>query len=276
LAVRQATCCRHLEPVCRIKLGKKFLQEPCLASACWGHNRNELWSSLLQRPHPQEIQLQQILPPTDEWWPTNEPSCSHLDEGKHAQRLALALDLDEMHLAKEEGVLGCCGRSPSYHYLVRTSRLLQTGSHVHCVSRHQEIARRLVARCHDFARVDAHPEQQPPPKERIGGDSLAQCQGSCQRSFRVIAMGSWQAKDRHDGIPDELLEGPTVLLNDTLGVGVVAAHQGANIFEVEALAQFCRASHIGKEDGHELSLFWHERTSTATMAGKANLRLDDG
>src|SRR5260370_39186794 len=89
-------------------------------------------------------------------------------------------------------------------------------------------------------------------------------------------MRSRQAKDRHDGIPDELLEGPTVLLNDTLGVGVVAAHQGANIFGVEALAQFCRASHIGKEDGHELSLFWHERTSTATMAGKANLTLDYG
>src|SRR5215469_6125847 len=57
---------------------------------------------------------------------------------------------------------------------------------------------------------------------------------------------------------------------------VVTPHQGAHILRIEALAKRGGASHVGKQDGDELSFFWHERTSTASKAGETNIRLDDG
>ena len=119
-------------------------------------------------------------------------------------------------------------------------------------------------------------QQQPPGQDRVGRDRFAQRQASCQGALGVIAKRAWQAKDRHHGVADELLQRPAMIGNDAAGMRVVAAHQGAHILRIEALAKGGGAGHVGEQNGNELSLFWHERTSTANKAGKTNLRLDDG
>jgi hypothetical protein len=231
---------------------------------------------LLYRALPEHLELEQIRSSTDQWWLAHVADRSCPGQGEDPQRLVFAFDLDQARFAKEEGGLGGGCRSLSYHDLARSSRLLQACRDVHRISRHQEITSRRVAGGHDFTGVDTPPQQQAFSKERVSGDGLAQCQGGSQRALRVIAVRAWQAEDRHHRVADKLLEGASSIGNDALGVGVVAAHQGAHIFGVQALAQCGRAGHVGKQDGHELSHFGHKCTSAATMARKTTLWLATG
>ncbi len=85
-------------------------------------------------------------------------------------------------------------------------------------------------------------------------------------------MHQGQAKDGHDGVADELLDRPAVVLDDPPHALEVAGQQGAQGFRVEVLSELRGARDVAEEHRHDLALLPSERLDERRGALVAELR----
>ena len=74
------------------------------------------------------------------------------------------------------------------------------------------------------------------------------------RAFRVVLVRDRRPEQRHDGIPDELLDRPSVALELVLQPGVVGLEHRADVLGVERLGSAREPDEVGEEHGDDLAL----------------------
>ena len=74
-------------------------------------------------------------------------------------------------------------------------------------------------------------------------------------AHRVVLMGHWQAKDRHNRVADVLLDGAAMPMNLTRHRAEKPREQGARVFGVQVFGERRGAGEVGKEHGDDAPLF---------------------
>ena len=129
--------------------------------------------------------------------------------------------------------------------LARGGRLLQPGGDVDGVAGDQPLGRPAD----DLPGIDADPSLE-----------LELAQGSlhllrhAHGAQRVVLAHNRHAEHGDDGVADELLHGPAVLLDDRLHPLEVAGQQSLQRLRVDRLAERCRADDVAEHDRHDLPL----------------------
>ena len=172
-------------------------------------------------------------------------------------RLGLALELDRLgrshvHRVAHERV----GRAPDDD-LAGCGDGLEPRRDVDRVAHHDRLAGAARAD-DDRPGVDARP--------RLEGDATLGPQGAVEPFERLAhlgarahgAQGVLVVRDRdpeygHHRVADVLLDRAAVALDDLAHAREVAAHDVAQRFRVEPLAERRRAGHVGEQDGHRLA-----------------------
>ena len=173
----------------------------------------------------------------------------------------LALGGDPIERSEGEAVRGRPHRPGADDDRPRLRRLLEAGRDIDGVAGHQEVAGRRVPAGDDLAAVHPEPDREAFAECRIVPDPVAQLQRTVEGPGHVIAMRDRQTEHGHHRVADELLDGAAVALDDFASGGEVAAHQAAQLFRIERLAERGRPRHVGEEDGHQPSLLGHRRPS---------------
>jgi len=119
--------------------------------------------------------------------------------------------------------------------------LLEPRGHVDLSTADQRLTRARVPR-HHLARVDSdpHPEPNPPGPLQICAqrvDLFDQLGGGPDRPHRVVLVERRDPENSHDGVADELLDGPAVTLQDRPRPIEVATQDGPQRFRVELFAE---------------------------------------
>src|SRR5439155_5176340 len=96
------------------------------------------------------------------------------------------------------------------------------------------------------------------------GDAIEHPEARPNGPLRVVAVGERSAEDRHDRVPDELLDRTAVLLDLLLGPAVIQLERVPHVLRIRAVRSRGEANQVHEEDGHELALF-------ATRGGRAQL-----
>jgi hypothetical protein len=98
------------------------------------------------------------------------------------------------------------------------------------------------------------------PDAQLGafrGRELADRQGCPDRTLGVVLMGDRGAEQGHDGIADELLDGPPMSLQLHADLGVEARQEGTHILGVQPLGTRRGAHEVAEQDGDDLAFLAH-------------------
>jgi hypothetical protein len=169
----------------------------------------------------------------------------------YGDRLGLALRLDCWrlavldrlprraigHLVRQDSVHGCCA--------------LQAGGGVDDVSRGHSLA---------FRRAGPQGDERLPGRnsdaelEAFLDREVADRESGADRALRIVLVRRRRAEERHDGIPDELLDGAAVALELATDAVVVRTEDGAHLLRVELLGLRRKPDKVAEEDGDDLAL----------------------
>ncbi len=172
-------------------------------------------------------------------------------------RLRLALEDERLHRLHVDGVADePVGQLPEVDASIRRL-LLQSGGHVHRIARHQPLAEAGVAGDH-FAGV--HAGRDPQADLLFGGQGVGQggqaggqFQRRTDRAQPVILVADRQAEHRHDGVPDELLDRPTVRGQHAMGDLEGPGHDIALTLGRQRLAGPVGGTEVREHDRHGLA-----------------------
>ena len=136
--------------------------------------------------------------------------------------------------------------------LARRGSLLQPGGDVHCVAGGQALGVTAVTG-DDFAGVDTGPVLQGDPEPGPEGDvelleRLAHLGCRAHGPQRVVLVHPGQAEDRHDRIPDVLLDRPAVALQHGLHRREVQREHLSQRLAVEPVAELRGALQVAEDD----------------------------
>src|SRR6185369_16985093 len=81
----------------------------------------------------------------------------------------------------------------------------------------------------------------------------AHLQGGAGGADDVVLVEDGHAEDGHDGVADELLDGPAVALDDAAHLGEVAGHHELEGLGVQAVSERGEAADVGEHDGDGLT-----------------------
>ena len=81
------------------------------------------------------------------------------------------------------------------------------------------------------------------------GEPFAHLRGRAHGAQRVVLVQDRDSEDGHHRVPDELLDGSLVALDDRLHLVEVAAHHAPQRLRVELLAERGRPGDVGEDDG---------------------------
>ena len=85
-------------------------------------------------------------------------------------------------------------------------------------------------------------------------DRVDELEPRADRALGIVLVGDRRAPDGHDGVTDELLDGPAVELDDSRRALEVAAQELAHRLGVAVLGDRREADEVGEEDGDEAPL----------------------
>lgn len=169
----------------------------------------EVWKSSLTRRssrlRPHERRLQTL-------GAEGAPGPAHHSQGPpQVHRLGPSLDLVDPGVLVDQGGLGGPPGGLAHQHRAWSRQPLHPGGRVHEVARHHPLPlgpeghRRLPGE-------DRGPglEARGPHLLPQGGHGLHQLEGGPHRPLRVVLPGHRRPPERHDGVPDELLDGPPV------------------------------------------------------------------
>ena len=172
----------------------------------------------------------------------------HETVGRH--RVALAFQLERLRLVDDDRVSYEGEGGGSDEDVAGRGRLLETGCHVDRVTRDE----RLAFPGHDLARVHAGPERECDPELFADrGYPIANLAGCSDGPERVILVRARDPEDGHDGISDELLDRPSMVLDDAANLLEVPAHRSTQRLRVELLAERRRTRHVAEEHRDRLA-----------------------
>ena len=243
--------------------GQELHGQPGLPDAGCTEHRNQLARSFLDRSRERLIQRVELRVPAHKRRveppaPTRKAG-SHFQEAPCHDRLALALDGEGregvgLHRVPDQVVGGLADQD-----LARFGGLLEPGRQVYRVPDHEGFTAVGVAR-DDLPGVHAGPGQDahaPRPFELFIElvERVTHLERRSDRSKGVVLVQPRYAEHRHDGVPDELLGGAAVALEDRLHLLEVPPHEPAQRLGIERLAEHRGAGDIREEDGHDLSGF---------------------
>jgi hypothetical protein len=211
LAVRQAAAAHH---GC-LELRQSLLDEPRLADARVGDNRDELAAALGESALPHLAQSPELSGAPDEphLVPTSR-GFADAHEAVRRDRLCLSLQRERIEVLHFDCVARERERHGSEQDLPRLCGLLEACGDIHSVTCDQA----LLRAGHDLAGVDAHAGLDAELRKR-----LAHLRSRSHGAKRVVLVGNRYAEDGHHGVPDELLNRSPVPLDDCLHAIEVAA-----------------------------------------------------
>jgi hypothetical protein len=110
----------------------------------------------------------------------------------------------------------------------------------------------------DFARVEAHPHLH---LQTVGLADLLRVtthgclhrQGGITGPHRMVFVGHWCPKERHDPVAQHLIDGALVAVHGVHHDVQGGVQNGLGLFRVEVADQLCRALEVGKQHGHLLA-----------------------
>ncbi len=168
----------------------------------------------------------------------------HLNEPERLDRLGLPFEherldrFDANRVAHEEPRLradqrlSCCGC------------LLESSSNVDRVAGDEGLS---LAADHDLAGVDPHPRL-----ETVLGDRHTHLRRGANRPQSIVLVRDRDPENGHDRVADELLDCPTVALDDRSEILEVASHARAQCLRIGRLTERRRTDEIAEEDRHDL------------------------
>ncbi len=230
----------------RLELGDELGDEPRLADTSLAHDGQHLAAPVGHGARPRIPQPGQLGRATDEpGFVRALRRLAHTDEPVRRHGRALPLQLQWGELLHAHRAACQSPRHLADHDLPRRRRLLEPRSHVDRVTRRQPFR----GSGHDLARVDADP-----PFDPELGEGLAHLQRRPQRPHRIVLVHDRHAEHRHHGVPDELLDGSAVPLDDRLHPLEVAREERPQRLGVGRLAERRRPDDVAEEDRDRLPL----------------------
>ena len=244
------------------RLGQELVDEPALADAGRAEDRDEDAAFVGDGPLEGGPQDAELAIPSDHR--AADASMDRLrrlvhgDEAPDDDRLLATLDLD-LRAARPSSTAS------------RTSRQVESPIRVSpgsaaCCSRAATLTASPVAR---LPPARASPTTTAPvltptriaisrPRSRAEGRVQGRQRdlhlgGGADGPERVVLVDDRDAEDRHDRVADELLDRPTVALEDRPHRVEPAAHDRAQRLRVEVLAKSGRAGDVGEHDGDDLA-----------------------
>jgi hypothetical protein len=186
---------------------------------------------------------------------------AHPEQAIRLDRRGLPLEgerldgLDEDRVPNEAPCLGADER------FSRRSRLLEPSCDVDRVADGE----RLVLSAHDhLPGVHADPCLEP-----VSRDGLANLGGRADGAERVVLVRGRNPEDGHDRVADELLDDPSVTLDDRTEIVEVASHPRTERLGIGRLAERGGADNVGEENRHDLSNLARRRRLELGSAGVA-------
>jgi len=179
----------------------------------------------------------------------------HANRAREVDRLGLPLELVCARVLVDERGFGHVARGLRHEHRARLGGGLHARGRVHQVSGHEPLALgaerdrglpgghagpRGEVRCADVGAERSH--------------GLDKIEAGPDRSFRVVLLRHGRAPYRHDGVADELLDGPAVAIDQRARRVEVARQELADLFGVARLGERGEADQVGEEHRDELAL----------------------
>ena len=190
------------------------------------------------------------------------PPRPHVPRGDRLPRgdgQRLSLDLLRIELLVVGRVRGRAERGLAHDDAIGRRGGLQTRRGVDDVARGHGLAFARLRAEHDegLTGVDADANTQAELRVRgvHGGDGMLDRERRSDRALGVILVRHRCTEDRHDGIPDELLDGATVAFEHCPQLYVVRIEHAAHGFGIELFSLGGETDEIGKQDRDDLALF---------------------
>ena len=101
-----------------------------------------------------------------------------------------------------------------------------------------------------------------------GLDRLEDAQRRPHRALGVVLVSDRRPEDGHDGVADELLDGPAEALDVGLGALVVRTQRRADVLRVGAVGPVCEPDEVDEEHGHDLALLSVRRLGCERTAAR--------
>ena len=137
---------------------------------------------------------------------------------------------------------------------------LQPRDDVYCVASHQELAVLVDAPGRHLAGVHADPKRDGDRELPVEiGERVTHRERRANRPLRVVVVRQRDPEDHHDGVADELLDGPPVGLGDALHSREVTRHRATDELRILTSCPSRRADDVREYEAHELALFGHGR-----------------
>ena len=176
-------------------------------------------------------------------------------DGPHRQRLALG-----HHIGHRFGRDGVSDQSPcrlANEDLARRRSLLQARRRVDSVARHERLPSCRVAGDHLASRdTGAGLHGHAALARELGVENrqrFSHLYCRANGSQRVVFVNSGDPEDGHNGVADELLDGPAMPLDDRLHRREVAAHQRSHGLGIELLTKRGGPGNVAEEDCYDLA-----------------------
>ncbi len=181
----------------------------------------------------------------------------HLEQPVGDDRRALPLELELLDGIGGHRIARETVRLLSDQDLSRGSRCLQPLRDVDRIPRHEGLGVSRIA-CDHLTGVYARPHRNLEPECTLellveARDGVPQLDGGSYRSHRVVLVERRNAKDRHHGVADELLDGAAVTLEDCARLLEVPGHDAAHPLRILVLADAGRVDDIAEQHRDRLS-----------------------
>ena len=177
-------------------------------------------------------------------------------------RLGEAFELQTGHRLHVERAADVAVRVGGDQHAAAWCRALQAGGPIDDVAHHHELLPRLIAeRAHDDlpgVDADAHLQVDVVRRGDLGVDRYERCLHRKSRAdgpVGILLLRPVQAEHGHHGVADELLDDPTVGLDELVRSLEVGVDDGAHVLGVEALRQDGEVDEVGEQHRDELALF---------------------
>ena len=191
--------------------------------------------------------------------------------GEH--RLGLSLGIQRRDRLEFEGALGELPGRVAEEDVAGLGSLLEPRRDVDCVS---GCERPAFVRDH-LTGVDPHPHLELGAELalQLGVERrqlVAQLGGGSRCPQRIVLVDNRDPEHRHDGVADELLDGPAVAFEHLARDVEVPLHHAPQRLRVEPFAQRGRPGHVAEEDRDDLAELPHLGDSERGAAGVAEAR----
>ncbi len=265
-----------LAPVDEIRVGldvgEELGHEAGLSDPGHADERHELGSLLLSGPREGVTEQVDLLLSPDQWT-TRSPgqvyphARASLERLPDLDRRRLALCLDRVVIAVRDRLCGGAIRRLVDEDAVHGRGALKPCRGIDDVAGGHALAfaRPSAERNEGFARRDGDPEL----KILLLLHPVADRERGADRALGIVLVGDRSAEERHDRVPDELLDGAAVPLELAAQVRVVGLEHGAHILGIHLLGPARESDEVCEQHRHDLALL-------ASIAGLRNERCAAG